>query len=166
MFLALLVALAVFTTWKWQAAPRPVEHPSASFDRSLSAWVTLLLVIQLVFGAIQRHVAGGLHIHITLAVVVILAAITLGVRLWGIYTASPFLQRTGTALISVASLQLLLGIAALIATGASAGMLPQPAYSYIIATLHQTVGAALLALTVFAAVWINRLAGAQVIKPA
>ena len=56
----------------------------------------------------------------------------------------------------VAVLQLLLGVAALVATGASAGVSPQPAYSYIIATLHQTTGAALLGLAVFAAVWIRR----------
>jgi cytochrome c oxidase assembly protein subunit 15 len=96
-FLALLVALAVFNSGRWLALPRPDHHPSASFDRSLSLSATVLLIVQLVLGAIQRHIAGGLHIHITLAVILILAVLTLGVRLWGIYTASSLLQRTGIA---------------------------------------------------------------------
>jgi hypothetical protein len=106
----------------------------------------------------------GLHVHITLAVIVIAMAVITGVRAWGIYPQLARLSRAGLWLVNLAGLQLLLGLAALLATGANAGQAPN-AWNLILATAHQTTGALLLALAVYLMLWLHRLVCPAEISP-
>ena len=44
-------------------------------DRSLQLWLVAILVVQLILGAVQRHLAWGLIIHISLAAVIVMLAV-------------------------------------------------------------------------------------------
>jgi cytochrome c oxidase assembly protein subunit 15 len=160
-FLGLMVAIAVVTSRRWLSAP-PAE-PRASFggDRSLQLWLVATLLVQLVLGAAQRHLAWGLIIHITLAAVVTMLAVIAGARAWGLYYGSWPVQRLGQALIGVVSVQVALGIAALAVTQGRAIVGSPTAAEVTLATAHQATGAALLALAVALALWTRRRFAAE-----
>jgi cytochrome c oxidase assembly protein subunit 15 len=156
-FLALIVAIAVFTSRLWFTAGNPELRDSSAADRSLQAALVCTLLVQLVFGAIQRHVAQGLLIHITLAAVVAMLAIAVGSRAWGLYHGSWPIQRLGQTLMALVSVQVALGIAALAVTQGKALVGSPSTLEVTIATAHQATGAALLALSVMLMLWTRRL---------
>ena len=154
---AMVVALAVFLSSSWNSVRAPVTRAGAAVDRVLNPLLVVLLVVQLVFGAILRHVAGGLLIHISMAVAVLLVALACGVRAWGLYDDQPALRRLGRLMIMGITVQVGLGIAALIAVGATAGVEPRPAWDVVLTTIHQAFGALLLALAVTLTLWMFAL---------
>lgn len=156
-FLGLMVAIAVVTSRRWLAAPPAEPRASLGGDRSLQLWLVATLLVQLVLGAAQRHLAWGLIIHISLAAVVTMLAVIAGARAWGLYHGSWPVQRLGQALIGVVSVQVALGIAALAVTQGRAIVGSPTAAEVTLATAHQATGAALLALAVMLALWTRRL---------
>lgn len=156
-FFAMTVSIAVFTSTAWNRPHASAERPSAGADRLLNTLLVGLLIVQLVLGAILRHMAGGLHIHISMAVVVILAAVNSGARAWGIYLDQPVLQRLGRTLLALAGVQAVLGILAYVAAGATAGIQPRPAVDVILTTAHQATGALVLAAATTLTLWSYRL---------
>jgi cytochrome c oxidase assembly protein subunit 15 len=156
-FFAMTVAVAVFTSTAWKRPHSPSARPSAGTDRWLSAMLVVLLIVQLVFGAILRHVSDGLFIHLAMAVIVILAAVNCGGRAWGLYIGQPILQRIGRALLILAAVQVLLGLAAYVVAGATAGVQPRPAIDVLITTAHQATGALVLVAATMLMLWSRRL---------
>jgi cytochrome c oxidase assembly protein subunit 15 len=157
LFLALIVSIAVVTSRWWQEAPPAEARPSADTDRSIQVGLVAVLAIQLVFGAVQRHVAQGLLIHITLATVVTVIAIAAGARAWGLYHGAWPVQRLGQLLMGLVCVQVALGIAALAVTQGRAVVGSPTTVEVTIATAHQATGAALLAVSVALALWARRL---------
>ena len=176
---AALVALAVCRTRVWRATSHVMPAPSASTDRTFGGALVVLLVCQLVLGALVRHfswaldimrygmnvdparlVAVGRHvlnIHIAFAVLVALLSVAVGVRAWGIYQNVRALRRLGSSLLVLIGVQLALGIAALVVTGNDTpGRRPGPV-DVLVTTAHQVVGAALLAWAVMILLWNYRL---------
>jgi cytochrome c oxidase assembly protein subunit 15 len=160
-FLGLMVAIAVVTSRSWLAAPPAEPRASLGGDRSLQLWLVATLLVQLVLGAAQRHLAWGLIIHISLAAVVTMLAVIAGARAWGLYHGTWPVQRLGQALIGVVSVQVALGIAALAVTQGRAIVGSPTAAEVTLATAHQATGAALLALAVALALWTRRLFEAE-----
>ena len=156
-FLALMVALSAATSRRWRSAPAAEPAVSAAGDRTLQAALVGALLVQLVLGAIQRHLALGLLIHITLAAIVAVVAIVVGARAWGLYNGSWPVQRLGQLLMSVVGVQVALGIAALAVTQGRAVVGHPTTLEVTLATAHQAVGAGLLALAVLLAAWTRRL---------
>lgn len=156
-FLGLVVALAVVTSRRWLTAPPAEASASAAADRTLQFWLVLTLVVQLVLGAAQRHLAWGLIIHISLAAVVAMLAVVVGARAWGLHHGVWPVQRLGQLLLAVVSIQVTLGIAALAVTQGQAVVGDPSTLEVTIATAHQATGAALLALSVTMALWTRRL---------
>jgi heme a synthase len=156
-FFAMTVAIAVFTSTAWKRSHTPSVRASAATDRALAALLVGLLIVQLVFGAILRHIAGGLFIHLAMAVIVILAAVNAGGRAWGIYVDQSILHRLGRVLLLLAGVQVLLGIAAYIAAGATSGIQPRPAVDVIVTTAHQASGALVLVVATMLMLWNRRL---------
>lgn len=156
-FLGLVAAIAVVTARWWLAAPPPETRTSVAGDRKLQLWLVAALVVQLVLGAAQRHLAWGLITHITLAAVVTMLAVIAGARAWGLYHGSWPVQRLGQVVIGVVSVQVALGIAALAVTQGRAIVGSPTTLEVTIATAHQATGAALLALSVALALWTRRL---------
>lgn len=173
-----LVALAVCRSAAWSAVGQRVPAATVSTDRVFGIALIVLLIMQLVLGALVRHftwaldvlryglatdptrlVAIGQHVlivHITMAVVVVLLALAVGVRAWGLYERVPAVQRLGSTLLVLVALQLGLGIAALVAVGDDSVARRPRAIDVAITTAHQVVGAALLAVAVMLVLWNYR----------
>jgi hypothetical protein len=156
-FLCVVVAIAAATSLWWSAAPPAEPRATLAGDRSLQQWLVVTLLVQLVLGAVQRHLAWGLIIHISLAAVVTMLAVIAGARAWGMYHGTWPVQQLGQAVIGVVSVQVALGIAALAVTQGRAIVGSPTALEVTIATAHQATGAALLALSVALALWTRRL---------
>jgi heme A synthase len=127
------------------------------------------LVGQLIFGACVRHLQTmasdgvGLEIpywavmvHITVGVLVFAIATLLGFRSGSVYRSIPLLRGMGMALLIVVSLQLVLGIVALVAISARVVENP-PIWEVIFTSMHQATGALLLGLSALFLVWHLRL---------
>ena len=155
MFLALMTGLAVATSRVWHSTRPAQPSLAAATERQIAGLLTGLLLVQLLVGALVRHVNLSLILHITLAVVVVLTALATAVRAWGLYGDQPMLRRFGVALMILTGVQVVLGVAALIVTRTWTG--PHPPIDVIVSTAHQAVGAALLALAAALTLWFYRL---------
>jgi len=160
-FFAMVTAMVVFTSPAWRRMPAPVLVPSAGTERFLNGALVVLLIGQIVLGAVVRHLSGALLVHIAAAVLVGGLALNAGVRAWGLYTGQPLLQRLGKALLVLVCGQVALGVAAYIVTGMTAGVQPRPWADVLITGAHQVTGALLLALVVALALWTWRLLAPQ-----
>ncbi len=149
LFFATLVALGAFTSTIWGRASLPSPRASARADHWLSVLLVLLLFVQLILGAAQRHFSALLIAHIVFGVAVVAPiAIHLGFRTWGLNEGQKLLQRLGLALVGAVTLQVLLGLGAFVAVrGAASGEL-RPAVEILLTTAHQGFGAVLLAAAV------------------
>lgn len=156
LFLAVVVAIAAFASEAWSAESRRRSSPAAGADRALTAALVATLFVQLVLGAVQRHVERGLLIHITLAVAVLLLAVLAGVRLMGLYRDQPILRRIGRALLVLVTAQITLGFGSLAAVASRAGEEAFRSWDVLVRTSHQATGALLLAVAVLAALWTRR----------
>ena len=104
-FLSLIVGLAVVTSTAWLEAPAAEKKASAGMDRTLQIWLVAALVVQLVLGAVQRHTAQGLIIHISLAALVVMIAVMAGARAWGLYHGIRPVQHFGQLLMAGVAVQ-------------------------------------------------------------
>lgn len=175
---ATLVALAVWRSRAWQVAGPPQPAPSASTDRTFGTVLVGLVIVQLMLGALVRHftwaldilryglpidpdrlIAVGqwaLHLHITVAVLVVLLSIAVGVRAWGLYPGVPPLRRLGSRLLLLVGVQVALGLAALVVSGNDAPDRRPTALDVAVTTAHQVIGAAVLAWAVMLLLWNYR----------
>ena len=156
-FFSLLVAIAVVTTATFRKRGAPRSSRSAGADRRTATVAVAALVVQIVFGAIQRHLAMGLMLHVVSAFIVAPMAIAAGARAWGLYADEPVLKRAGLTVIFVTGLQLVFGFSAWFARGAYASGSLSVEWKVVITTLHQGTGALLLASAVALRLWLARL---------
>ena len=156
-FLSLLVAIAVVRTPTWRSDRAPVSSRTVGADRRLATVAAGALLIQIVFGAIQRHLAAGLMLHIVFALVVASLLIAAGSRTWGRYPSEPILKRAGLTVIHATGTQLALGFCAWIARGAATSGSLSVEWTVVLTTLHQGTGAVLLAAAVTMRLWLSRL---------
>lgn len=160
LFFSTLVALFAVTTPLWRrGAVRP--HPGAGIDHALSRTLVIMVILQLVFGAVLRHVSHGLLVHITWAVIVAMTAVFAGLRARGEHRGVPVVPALGTWLTWLVVLQLALGVTALWGTSLTATAGRPHAVDVFFTTLHQTVGALILAVSVLLMLWTRRLIRAE-----
>jgi cytochrome c oxidase assembly protein subunit 15 len=156
-FFAVLVLLAAVCSPSWTSDLKPKPRLSAQIGRGIAWTLVGVLLVQLTLGAILRHIGGVLLLHISVAVVVLLLALFSGARAWGLNQDQPILKRIGVAMLCVVTLQVLLGVCAVIALGGG-GPLEHPDLAQaVVTTAHQTTGAVLLAVAVLLAMWTVRL---------
>jgi cytochrome c oxidase assembly protein subunit 15 len=162
-----MTAMAVFCSGTWLRATAKSPHASAASDQSLTLALMIGFVIQLVLGAIVRHTETGIFWHISMAAILFLGTLVIGMRLWGLYGDDhASLKRTGAALVGFVSLQLGLGIGALVVTTLSQQAGQPLAADAILTTAHQATGAMLLALTTGAMLLTRRLLQPRIIPAA
>ncbi len=147
-FLALMVSLAVVCSSAWSTNTEEQGPTDRSLDRSLQISLVGTLLIQLVLGAVQRHIAWGLVIHITMAAVVWMLASVAGARGWWLWTNTSPVSRLGKAVLIIAGVQVLLGITALAVTAGDAVVGNPGQFEVMATTAHQACGAVLLATSV------------------
>lgn len=154
---ALIVGLAVAATRGWRKRRETPPPPGIGSEIGILAWLIPLVVVQIFLGAVLRHFHSGLHLHITLAVIVLIFGLIAGIRAWGIYQGEAIYNRAGLGLVYHLGAQLMLGFAAWAAVGAAGDT--TPVYMVVIATLHQTTGALVLSAVVKLLLWARRLTG-------
>jgi cytochrome c oxidase assembly protein subunit 15 len=153
--LALLVGLAVATARAWEHGPEVQFHSGASSDRALTRILLLLILVQLWLGAMLRHYNSMMIVHISMAVVVALVALAVGVRAWGIHIQNRRLSQGGVWLMFLVVLQIVIGLVALLVRDYEAK--ERSAMHSYTTTLHQANGAALLLVTTYMTFWTTRL---------
>lgn len=157
LFFSLVVALAAITSTTWLVAPPPRPDVRAAADRAFTTLLVPVLIVQLVLGALQRHLAEMLMVHIAFAMVVAVLSLTAAVRARSFYGDLPVLPDVGRAVVWLVSIQVTLGVLAFaVVTTRVPGAEPS-AYEVIARTAHQANGALLLAATVLLLVWNRRL---------
>ena len=153
---ALMAGLACACSRIWQSNAQPLRTPAAQTDYVFTAALVLLMVVQLVLGALLRHLNLFVILHITNSVFVTLLALASGVRAWGIYEGARPIQRAGLVVVVIVFAQLTLGLFALILRHPLA---VHPTASHaIFTTLHQANGALLMAACIVLLFWTFRLA--------
>jgi cytochrome c oxidase assembly protein subunit 15 len=156
-FLGLMVVLAVITSLRWRTSGDALGVKAAGTERTLQHWLVGTLLVQLVLGAVQRHFAQGLVVHISMAAVVAMLAWVAGARAWVLYPQARPVHWFGRAVVIVVSVQLVLGVAALAVTMGEAVSGDPGSWEVAFATAHQATGALLLACSVALATWTRRL---------
>ena len=150
LFFASLVVLTVLTSRAWDSPPVTLPRASVQRDRAIGGVTLVVVFLQLIFGVLLRHagstVIWALHLHLTFAFLVAIAVGLFGIRVWGRDAAAPVARRTAVVLLWLLGLQLLLGFCALAGVLINTG---DPHWAQVlITTMHQTVGALVLAATV------------------
>lgn len=164
---AAILAIAAFTSTTWLSDRPAAAKLSADTDKSVSLTLVILLIVQLALGALYRHLrreAGDpsegiawLYTHIVLAAIVTAAAIFVGGRLWAFNKDQPVLPRLGKAMVHTVSLQLLLGVIALISVIVARSVEGISFFEVAMTTAHQATGALLLAIAALTMLWTRRL---------
>lgn len=156
LFLATLVSLMIMLRPAWLNAAPPEIHTRAGADRVLGFLSVGLVLTQSIMGALYRHFEWGLHLHLTVAVIVLAVAGTFGMRCWGTYKNNR-LAATGALLVYFLGVQLALGFAALALRLLDTSDSEALHYARVIGTtLHQTFGAVVLAATWALVIWLLR----------
>jgi cytochrome c oxidase assembly protein subunit 15 len=160
-FLIVVLLLWAFITRAWREA-RAEQTASAKIEHTLLAILVVFTFVQLIFGALYRHLFTEVNrlpwpglVHIAVAAVVAMLAYVAGLRAWVKYARRPVLKRLGMVLIAVVSIQLLLGLAALIAILARREGPNRP--EVWLATAHQAGGAIVFIFAVQLLAWSRRL---------
>lgn len=156
-FLAAMIAVAVFASPLFKGEAPALRKRGAATDRALAVVAVPLLVVQLILGALQRHLSHGLMIHIAMAAAVASVVLLAGLRAWGLHREWKVLQRTGLILVIGVTAQLFLGLAAYVAIGAAEAGTLSDRVAATVATGHQAMGAALLAAVTTHVLWTHRL---------
>ena len=127
-------------------------------DAFLATLLVLAILGQTLLGTLVRQMDIGLIVHLSVAMLVAVLAILVGVRLWGLYPHIAVVARGGVALLGVVALQIILGGISLACRTPPAAASPsaeqlqtqaeilQPAAHALLTTAHQTTAAVLLGI--------------------
>lgn len=144
-FFITVVSLALFTSRWWLAEAPPLEDSASPSLRTLAAWTTAAIFVQLILGAAFRHGAFGIAPHLFGAGVVLVMVVLTGRVAKARFARIPAIRRSVVWLHATFGTQILLGGAAYWAILASRGDV-QPGLTYVILSVaHVLVGALVLA---------------------
>ena len=154
-----VLLLAAATHSHWLQPTAPVFDRSARLQQQLGVVLIALLVVQIVLGAVLRHVGytAALHGHIFLGVAVALIAIVYGMRAIATYRQSPQLHKLGKLLLIHALAIVPFGFLAWAVGGGQANRGEIEAIEVVVTTFHQLLGALVLGATVLLTCWSYRL---------
>ena len=111
---ALLAALACFTVPEWQVNPEQIDTSAWSWLPGAATAAPALVLLQIAMGAGYRHKELGVMLHMAGAMVVALAMLVIPVILLQQFPKHPSLRPMAIAAMSIALLQITLGIGAFI----------------------------------------------------
>jgi len=153
LFFSVTVAIAVFTSRKWQEGPEPVEDYGWPSLRSLAILTPLLILLQIALGAGFRHRAFGLLPHVIGAMIVPLVILLAGVFVLQQFPRHRALRPAAIALLTITGVQVVLGIAAYFARMNAAAY---PLAMVLTTVAHVATGGLTLAASVVLAIQIRR----------
>jgi heme A synthase len=153
LLVACLAAVACFTTPEWQAEPDAVDLKEWPFIPAAAKAAPVIVLLQILMGAAYRHKEWGVMPHMAGAMLVAAALLVIPVMLLQQYPNHPSLKPISIAAMSIALVQVTLGIAALVMR-----LLDFDADTGFIAlsAAHVCVGALTLAASLVLAIEITR----------
>lgn len=160
-FFAIVLALAVVTSTTWKKKELIVKTPAAQSIQGWSAVLVSVAIIQLILGAVLRHMGEKALVHITFAVFPAMVAFACGFRAWAASDSPAPVRKVGRLLVGVTIIQFLLGILAYATIGATAKHTTPQSTAVLVATIHQVCGAIFFALTVVLALLNYRFLQAE-----
>ena len=153
LFFSVTVAIAVFTSRKWQEGPEPVEDYGWPSLRSLAILTPVLILVQIALGAGFRHRAFGLLPHVVGAMLVPLVILLTGIFVLQQFPKHRSLRPAAVALLSITGVQVFLGVIAYIARINAA---EYPLAMVLTTVAHVATGGLTLAASVVLAIQIRR----------
>ena len=153
LFFSVTVAIAVFTSRKWQEGPEPVEDYGWPSLRSLAIVTPILILLQIALGAGFRHRAFGLLPHVVGAMIVPLVILLVGVFALHQFPKHRSLRPAAVALLSITGVQVFLGVIAYIARINAA---EYPLAMVLTTVTHVATGGLTLAASIVLAIQIRR----------
>jgi cytochrome c oxidase assembly protein subunit 15 len=156
LFFCVLAAWCAFNSRAWQN-PTPLAARTVRTDWALQTALVALLVAQVAAGAILRHTAHLLHLHITLAALAAFAGIAAGARAWGLYAGSSIVTWLGKVLLLLGGVQVLLGVSAYFTLGPVLERQPSSLLQVAVTSGHHAVGVLLLGCATLLLVWSRRI---------
>lgn len=152
-FLALLALIVSLTSSPWRNSP---PGRGDRFDHWSTSVLLLLLLMQLIMGALSRHISRDWVIpHLLTSFLILALVVLIGVR-GGLPSMPPMRAKLGILLVICVVLQVAIGFATLALTGSQIGMASSGTVETLVATLHQTLGALILSLAASLTCWSFR----------
>lgn len=148
-----LALLALVFSRGWKAGQPPFGDGGWPSLRSLALTAPVFTVIQIALGAAYRYKEMGVIPHVAWAFAAAIVLLMLGAFVLTQNEAGAPLKRVATALLTLVCLQVMLGVAALLARVADLG---KAAWMEAAATAHLVTGALVLACTLVLAAYILR----------
>ena len=170
-FFAMLIVIAAAVSTAWTGSVQPLPSQNIKTDRTISAALLVVILLQLTLGTWFRHIQplpdigpglrmGLLHGHSFVGSLFVLGLVLFcGVRAWGMYASQRIIKRIGMGMVHVVGLQVALGIASFILVPKSPRGPDEiiSALEVTVTTAHQAMGAVVLAMATLYAVWVRRL---------
>ncbi|MCU1337345.1 MAG: cytochrome oxidase assembly [Bryobacterales bacterium] len=153
LFFSVTVAIAVFTSRKWQQGPEPVEDYGWPSLRSLAILTPVLVLAQIGLGAGFRHRAFGLLPHVIGAMIVPLVILLVSAFVLHQFPKHRALRPAAVGLLAITLVQIFLGIAAYFARLQAA---EYPLAMVLTTVAHVATGGLTLAASVVLAIQIRR----------
>ena len=142
LFFALTISLAIFTSASWRNATAPTIADGGRLRR-LCAITTVLIYVQIVFGAVLRHTGERLDAHLLFAVFVAVHVVLVGMRVSRHHAAIAAVARPALYLFLLLLAQIVLGTASYLSKFAGLWVIPFDAI-VLLTTSHLAVGALML----------------------
>ncbi|MGE5849947.1 MAG: COX15/CtaA family protein [Candidatus Methylomirabilota bacterium] len=156
-FLALTVALTLFTSQEWRREPPPLEGGAVLPLLRLCGLTTGVISLQLVFGALLTHVGARLDAHLGLAGLLAILIPGLATRILTRHADRPGLVRPASLLCGLLILQLLLGLGAYMHRFTSIPLPFQEILGLVVPVSHRLTGALLLVTSLVLTLRVYRL---------
>jgi cytochrome c oxidase assembly protein subunit 15 len=156
LFFSTTVLIALFTSAEWRRELPMVEDPGSPSLHALATAVPLCVLAQLALGAAARHKALGVLPHIVGAAIVTGMILWMVVRVLVRHSSHAPLRRSALILLSIATSQIFLGIAAYMSRIATADAVQPMAVMVGFTVAHVAVGALTMAASVVMAVQVFR----------
>jgi len=161
-FFALIVSVAFFTSREGVEAPRKMQVAEAGRLRTLALLTTGVIYLQLIIGAVLRHTAMGVGLHLLCAGVVSIQIFLLAVWILGRCADQPRLVRPVALLGALLMVQLLVGVGAYLGRFTSLGVGLSFRDLVVLTTTHVAIGALMLATGLVLTLRVYRLVAPQV----
>lgn len=160
-FFGLTVAMALFTSRRWEEGGRPRKLSAGGW--TMFQWsclaTTLVIYAQSLLGAVIRHTGTAVALHVLMALVVAVQTGLLVVRALQLGDEAPVFRTPALCLGWLLALQLALGAGSYAARFLSFGAAWQPGVIVAVTTGHVVTGAVMLALSVVITLWAFRVPG-------
>ena len=156
LFFSMVVAIELVTSRRWRQGAQMVEGTGRPSLRWAALMVPLCVLAQLLLGAAVRHQASGIIPHILGAMLVSGVVLLVGITVLVQYGTHPALGHAARVLMTVAFLQVFIGIGAYISRISVADWFRPELAMVVLTVAHVAVGALMMAASVLLAIQVLR----------